>query len=78
MITIQIFGTGCPACEALAANAQKAAEELGVDFTLQKVTDLGEILAKGVVLTPALAIDGLVRSEGKILAVSRIKAILRP
>lgn len=78
MITVQILGPGCPNCETLAANAQRAAEELGIPFTLQKITDLGEILAMGVVRTPAMAVDGLVRSEGKLLTIGEIRAILRP
>lgn len=78
MITIQILGPGCPNCEILAANTQRAAEELGIHFALEKVTDLGKIMAMGVVLTPAMVVNGLVRAEGRLLTIAQIKALLRP
>ncbi len=73
---IQILGTGCPKCARLAANAERAAAELGLDFELVKVADLGEITTFGVMTTPALAVDGEVRSEGGVPGVEQIKRML--
>lgn len=66
MKNIQILGTGCPKCNKLAEITKKAAEESGVPFELNKVTDINEILQFGVMMTPALVIDGEVKTVGKI------------
>ena len=73
---IQILGTGCPKCEKLAEFAKTAATELNVDFELEKITDINEIMAFGVMMTPALAIDGTVKVVGKVLSVEDIKKLL--
>ena len=66
MKKIQILGTGCSKCEELAANAKAAAEALDIDYELEKVTDLNQIMAFGVMMTPALVIDGQVKVAGKV------------
>ena len=66
MKIIQILGTGCPKCNELAANAKAAAEALGIDYQLEKVTDLNQIMGFGVMMTPALVIDGQVKTVGKV------------
>lgn len=73
---IQILGTGCKKCETLYANAQKAIGELNLDAELVKVTDITEIIKLGVMMTPALAIDGKVKSSGKLLSAEDIKEML--
>lgn len=73
---IQILGTGCPKCKQLAANAEKAALELGVAFEIEKVTDIAQIMSFGIMMTPGLAIDGKIMSSGKSLTVDEIKKIL--
>jgi small redox-active disulfide protein 2 len=73
---IQILGTGCPKCKKLAENAEAAAQELGLDFELEKVTDINKIMKFGVMMTPALAIDGDVKTVGKVPTVEEIKSIL--
>jgi small redox-active disulfide protein 2 len=73
---IQILGTGCPKCKTLYANAVKAAEEAGVQYEIEKVEDIMKIMDFGVMITPALAIDGDVKSAGKVLSVDEIKALL--
>lgn len=73
---IQILGSGCPKCKQLAANAQAAANELGLDCQIEKVTDIRAIMDFGVMMTPALAVDGEVKSAGKLLSVDQIKALL--
>lgn len=73
---IQILGTGCPKCKKLAENAEAAATELNLDFELEKVTNINEIMAFGVMMTPALAVDGEVKASGKSLSTEDIKAML--
>ena len=76
MKTIQILGTGCPKCRLLAENAEAAARELGEECKLEKITDIDEILKFGVMLTPALAVDGVVKAVGKVLTPEEIKKAL--
>ena len=76
MPLIQILGTGCPKCKKLAENADQAARELGLDYEVVKVTDITEIMDFGVMLTPALAVDGEVKVVGKVPSVEDIKALL--
>ena len=73
---IQILGTGCPKCRKLTENAEAAAKELGLDYELEKVTAVAEIARFGVMLTPALAVDGTVRVFGKVPDVKTIKQML--
>ena len=74
---IQVLGTGCPKCKQLAENAENAAKELGVEYELEKVTDINDILAFGIMMTPGLAIDGEVKVSGKVASVEEIKAWLK-
>lgn len=76
MKKIQILGTGCAKCMKLAENAGKAAEEAGISVELEKVTDIKKIMEFGVMMTPGLAIDGQVKSVGKVLTVAEIKKLL--
>ena len=73
---IQILGTGCPKCQKLEENARKAATELGLDFEVIKVKDLQQIMAFGVMITPALVVDGIVKVAGKVPGVEEIKKLL--
>jgi small redox-active disulfide protein 2 len=74
---IQVLGTGCAKCKQLTANAEKAVATLGVDATVEKVEDLREIMRLGVMTTPALVIDGKVRSAGKLLTTDAVIELLR-
>ncbi len=74
---IQILGTGCPKCRQLTENAENAAKGLGVQYELEKVTDINKIMDFGVMMTPALAVDGVVKSVGKVLSPDEIKKILK-
>ena len=76
MIKIHILGTGCPKCKKLAENTETAAKELGVDYEMEKVTDLNAIMAFGVMMTPALAVDGVVKVVGKVPEPADIKKLL--
>jgi len=74
---IQIIGTGCAKCAKLEENARQAAQELNVDAEIVKVGNLDEIVDLGVMTTPAMAVDGVVLSQGKVLSVEEIKEILK-
>ena len=74
---IQILGTGCPKCKQLEANVKKALEETGKKAEIEKVTDINKIIEFGVMATPALVIDGAVKSAGKIADVGEIKKLLQ-
>ena len=76
MKKIQILGTGCPKCKKLVENAETAAKELGIEYALEKVTDINEIMKYGVMFTPALAINGEVKVAGKVVSGQDIKAML--
>lgn len=73
---IQILGTGCPKCQRLAESAEAAAKELGLEYTLEKITDINEITAFNVMMTPALAIDGDVKVVGKVPSIEELKQTL--
>jgi small redox-active disulfide protein 2 len=73
---IQVLGTGCPKCKELAANAEAAAKELGLTDAVEKVTDMNEIVGFGVMMTPALAVDGEVKVVGKVPSVEEIRGML--
>jgi len=76
MIKIEVLGTGCPSCQATMTNAQAALSQLGIQAELAKVYDISEITARGVMITPALAVDGVVRMAGKVPTVDEIKELL--
>jgi small redox-active disulfide protein 2 len=76
MKTLQILGTGCPKCKKLAENAEAAAQHLGIPYQVEKVTDITKIMAFGVMMTPALAVDGVVKVSGKIPHPEEIERIL--
>ena len=73
---IEILGVGCPKCKMLTANAEAAVKELGITAEIGKVTDIDKITDYGVMMTPALVVDGTVVSAGKLLNKDEIKKIL--
>lgn len=77
MKKIQILGTGCPKCKKLTANAEEAVKNAGIEATIEKVEKLTDILKFNVVLTPALVVDGKVKSSGKVLSVEEIEEIIK-
>jgi small redox-active disulfide protein 2 len=76
MKKIQILGTGCSKCNKLAELAQEAARELNIEYNLEKVTDLNDIMNFGVMITPALVVDGEVKIAGKVPKIEKIKQML--
>jgi small redox-active disulfide protein 2 len=77
MKKVQVLGTGCAKCNQLAENARMAVHQLGLQCEVVKVSDIKEIMDFGVMITPALAIDGNVKTSGKLLSVEEIKEMLR-
>ncbi len=74
---IEVIGTGCAKCEMLAKHAEAAARELGLDHTLVKVTDPTAFMRYGVMATPALAVNGRLKLQGRVLSADRLKDLLR-
>lgn len=74
---VQILGPGCPKCKTLTANTETAIRELGLDVTVEKVDRVRDIARAGVMMTPALAVDGEVKSSGHLLSVHQVKEILK-
>ena len=75
--SVKVLGSGCAKCNQLEAATKAALEQLGMDTTIDHVTDFSEIAAYGVMSTPALVVDGKVVSYGKVLKTDEIVAILK-
>ena len=73
---LDILGPGCPNCQKLAANVEAAPRGLGLEYKLEKISDIGVILRYGVMRTPALAVDGEVKIQGQVPSVDEVKKIL--
>ena len=73
---IQVLGSGCQNCMKLAKNAEEAAKTKGTEYEIVKVTDIKEIMSYGVMQTPAIVIDGKVKSVGRVLSIEEIKKLL--
>lgn len=76
MKLIQVLGLGCPRCRKLAEAAEAAARAAGIEYRLEKVEDLQAIVRFGVVATPALVVDGLVKAAGRVPGPEELKAML--
>lgn len=76
MKKIQILGTGCPTCQKLTELTKQAADELGLEYEIEKVTDITKIIEMGVVKTPGITVDGVVKMSGKLPSIEEIKEIL--
>ncbi|MDD2806366.1 MAG: thioredoxin family protein [Elusimicrobiales bacterium] len=77
MKKIQIFGGGCAKCGILYQHAEAAAKELGLEYEMEKVSDYEKIAEAGIMATPALAVDGKVKLEGRVPSVESLKALLK-
>jgi small redox-active disulfide protein 2 len=74
---IEVLGSGCAKCKLLAERAEEAAKNLGLPFTLVKVTEYPDIVARGVMTTPGLVVDGILKSQGHVPTVRAIQDFLR-
>jgi small redox-active disulfide protein 2 len=77
MVDIKILGSGCARCIRLTENAESAAKSLGIDYTIGKITDRAAIVDAGVMMTPALMVDGKIVSSGRVPSPDEIKPLLR-
>ncbi len=76
MKKLQVLGTGCPTCDRLAEMTDEAARELGLDYELEKVTEIDRIVEFGVVATPALVVDGEVKVSGGLPSSKELRAMI--
>jgi len=76
MKLVQVLGTGCPKCEKLRKNAEEAVKSAGIEARVEKVSDINAIIGFGVMMTPALAIDGEVKVAGKVPSSAEIIKLL--
>ncbi|MDY0191797.1 MAG: thioredoxin family protein [Desulfuromonas sp.] len=76
MKKLQILGTGCAKCQKLADATKQAADKLGIEYEIEKVSDINQIMAFGVMSTPALAVDGQVVTVGKIPSAADLEKML--
>jgi small redox-active disulfide protein 2 len=73
---LQILGAGCAKCRMLTDHTEQAARALGLEYTLEKVTDINDIIEFGILATPALVVDGQVKVSGRVPSAEAIKALL--
>jgi len=76
MTKIQILGTGCPKCKKLYETSQQAVKELGIDAEVTKIEDINEILKFGVMMTPALVVDGEVKAVGRVPRPEELRSLI--
>lgn len=76
MKNLKILGTGCPKCTKLFQQTEEAAKSLGLEYTMEKVTEINQIMGYGVMMTPALVVDGEVKVAGRVPSVDEIKQML--
>jgi len=76
MKKLQILGTGCAKCKKLAAQTEEAAKQMGIEYEIEKVTDINDIVEFGVMMTPALVVDGEVKIVGKVPSVEELKKLI--
>lgn len=76
MKLIQILGPGCARCEKLKQNAEEAVKRAGIEATIEKITDINVMIGYGVMMTPAIAIDGEVKAAGRVLSPEEIQQLL--
>ena len=76
MRLLQVLGTGCAKCQKLTQQAEAAAKSLGIEYQLEKITQIDRIMAFGVMTTPALVVDGEVKVAGRVPDLEQLKAML--
>jgi small redox-active disulfide protein 2 len=76
MKAIKILGTGCPKCKKLTELTEQAAKEIGLEYEIEKVTDINDIMEYGIMMTPGLVVDGKVKVAGRLPGLEEIKKML--
>jgi small redox-active disulfide protein 2 len=77
MYKIEVLGTGCAKCNKLEETARKAADELGVEYEVIKVKEINDIMNYGVMITPALVVNGVVKAAGKVPSIEEVKKMIQ-
>lgn len=77
MVKIEVLGTGCAKCKRLGKNVEKAVADIGIDAEVVKIEDITKIMDRGVMLLPALIVDGELKVSGRVADVKEIKGILQ-
>jgi small redox-active disulfide protein 2 len=73
---IKVLGPGCPRCERLATVTKTAADQLGIAYELEKITDIKRFVEFGLMMTPGLVVDGELRVQGNVPSIDEIKTML--
>lgn len=76
MKNVKVLGTGCPKCEQLMKQTEQAVQELGLECSVEKITDIQQITSHGVMMTPALIVDGQIKVTGKVPSLDDLKKML--
>ena len=76
MVKLEVFGTGCMKCKRLMKNVETAVKDLGLDAEIEKIEDITAIMDRGIMLTPALVVDGEIKVSGRVADVAELKTIL--
>jgi len=76
VVHIEVLGPGCQKCNVLYQHAEQAAKELGLEYEIEKVTDITAIMGYGIMATPALVVDGEIRLSGRVASAEQIKGML--
>jgi small redox-active disulfide protein 2 len=71
-----VLGPGCPRCENLARLTREAADQLGIDFELEKLTDIAQFAKYGLMMTPGLVVDGQLKVQGRVPSIDELKGML--
>jgi len=77
MYKIEILGTGCAKCSKLEETARKASDEMGIEYEVVKVKNIDDIMNYGVMITPALVVNGVVKVAGKVPSVDEVKKLIQ-
>jgi len=77
MVKLEVFGTGCMKCKRLMKNVEKAIKDLGIEAEIEKIEDITAIMDRGIMLTPALVVDGEIKVSGRVADVNELKTILQ-
>ena len=77
MVKLEVFGTGCMKCKRLMKNVEKAVKDLGIDAEIEKIEDITAIMDRGIMMTPALVVDGEIKVSGRVADVGELKTILQ-
>lgn len=76
-VQVKVLGPGCRNCVTLEANVKEAVQQLGIDAQVEKITDVGEIVAHGILRTPGLIVNGEIKASGRVPSVNELKDLIK-